>query len=215
MDDTTLATWRQEYTSTGLSEDDVADEPVTQFRTWLAQAREAGIWEPNAMVLATVGRDAAPSARMVLLKGLGADGFCFFTNYESRKGTDLDRNARCSLLFPWHPLERQVRIDGSAVRIDLAESDAYFGSRPRGAQLGAWASPQSRVVPNRQALDDGYAEMSARWPDAVDVPRPEYWGGYRVQPEQVEFWQGRSDRMHDRLRYRGTPDGWTVERLAP
>lgn len=215
MDDQTLATWRQEYTSVGLAETDLAGDPVTQFRSWLGQARLAGIWEPNAMVLATVGPDAAPSARMVLLKGLDADGFCFFTNYQSRKATDLEHSPRCSLLFPWHPLERQVRVDGVASRLPAAASDAYFASRPRGARLGAWASPQSRVVPDRQALDDGYAGVTARWPDPVDVPRPEHWGGYRVRPELVEFWQGRSDRMHDRLRYRRTRDGWTVERLAP
>ncbi|HET7327971.1 MAG TPA: pyridoxamine 5'-phosphate oxidase, partial [Nocardioidaceae bacterium] len=198
MDDWTLASCRQEYTSTGLHEDDLAHDPFAQFRGWLAQARAAGIWEPNAMVLATAGADAAPSSRMVLLKGLGDDGFRFFTNYESRKGTDLDHNARCSLLFPWHPLERQVRVEGVAVRLDAADSDDYFAARPRGAQVGAWASRQSRVVPDRQALDDGYAAVGARWPEAVPVPRPEYWGGYCVQPEQVEFWQGRSHRMHDR-----------------
>jgi len=214
MDDETLASWRHEYTSVGLSEHQLAGDPITQFGIWLAQAQEAGIWEPNAMVVSTAGA-AGPSSRMVLLKGVTPEGFAFYTNYESRKGEDLATDDRCSLLFPWHPLERQVRIDGLAVRTDPAESDAYFARRPRGAQLGAWASHQSRVVASREVLDAAYAAVSARWPHPGAVPRPDYWGGYRVRPEQVEFWQGRSSRMHDRLRYRRTRDGWVVERLAP
>lgn len=215
MDEQTLAAWRYEYTSVGLSEDQLSDEPIAQFRIWLAQAYEAGIWEPNAMVLATAGT-AGPSSRMVLLKGIDAEGFLFYTNYESRKARDLAHDPRCSLLFPWHPLERQIRIDGSAVRVAATISDAYFSTRPRGAQVGAWASAQSSVVASRDVLDAEYAEMSARWPESTEIPRPAYWGGYRVVPEQVEFWQGRSDRMHDRLRYRrDSDDGWVVERLAP
>lgn len=215
MDDQTLAAWRYEYTSTGLAEQQIADDPVVQFRIWLAQAHEAGIWEPNAMVVATAGA-TGPSSRMVLLKGIDAEGFVFYTNYESRKARDLAYDARCSLLFPWHPLERQVRVDGHAERVSTAMSDAYFATRPRGAQLGAWASAQSSVVAGRDALDSEYAEASARWSESDEIPRPTHWGGYRVVPEQVEFWQGRSDRMHDRLRYRrGEDRGWVVERLAP
>lgn len=215
MDDETLAAWRYEYTSMGLTEDQLAGDPIAQLEVWLAQAREAGIWEPNAMVLSTSG-EAGPSSRMVLLKGVDADGLVFYTNYTSRKADDLVREPRCSLLFPWHPLERQVRYDGPAARIPAVDSDAYFATRPRGAQLGAWASPQSRVVESRQALDAEYDEVSARWPEQTEVPRPGHWGGYRVAAERVEFWQGRPGRMHDRLRYRRTRDGaWTVERLAP
>lgn len=215
MDDQKLAAWRYEYTSVGLGEDQLADDPIAQFATWLAQAHEAGIWEPNAMVLATVG-PTGPSSRMVLLKGTDAEGFVFYTNYESRKARDLAHDTRCSLLFPWHPLERQIRIDGPAARVDGSMSDAYFASRPRGAQVGAWASAQSSVVTGRDVLDAEYAEMSARWPESTGIPRPAYWGGYRVVPEQVEFWQGRSGRMHDRLRYRrDAAQGWVVERLAP
>jgi pyridoxamine 5'-phosphate oxidase len=168
------------------------------------------------MVLTTVGADGMPSSRMVLLKGVGSDGFVFYTNYRSRKAVELDANPRCSLLFPWHALQRQVRIEGVARRVSREVSDAYFAGRPRGSQLGAWASPQSAVVPDRTNLDDAYAEAAERWPAPEPIPRPAHWGGYRVAAEEVEFWQGRSGRMHDRLRFRRTPtDAWLVERLAP
>jgi pyridoxamine 5'-phosphate oxidase len=216
MDDETLASWRKEYTSAGLVEADVAEDPLAQFARWLKQAYEAGIWEPNAMVLSTVGATGAPSSRIVLLKGFSAEGLVFYTNYESRKAADLENDPRCCLLFPWHPLERQVRIEGVARRVDGTTSDRYFRRRPRGAQIGAWASPQSSVVESRESLDEGYDEMAGRWPETESVPRPESWGGYRVSADRVEFWQGRPGRMHDRLRYRRTPDGgWVVERLAP
>ena len=179
----------------------------------------AGLHEPNAFVLSTVGADCTPSSRIVLLKGLDDRGFVFFTNYASRKGDDLVSNAHCALLFPWHQLERQVRVEGTATRLSEAENDAYFATRPRSSQVGAWASPQSEVVPGRAALDARYEQVVTRFGEG-DVPRPGHWGGYCVSPERVEFWQGRLGRMHDRLRYRrvatdSTGPAWTTERLAP
>ena len=212
-----LSDLRREYAAGGLHERDLDPDPVGMFRRWMQDAVRAGIHEPNAFVLATGARDGTPTSRIVLLKGLDERGFVFFTNYSSRKGDDLAVNPRCALLFPWHQLERQVRVEGAAERLSDAENDAYFATRPRAAQLGAWASPQSEVVPDRAALDARYEEMVARFGEG-DVPRPVHWGGYCVAPEAVEFWQGRLGRMHDRLRYRrgsqpGT--GWVVERLAP
>lgn len=205
-----LAALREEYTRAGLSETDLAPDPFAMFGRWFADAAELA--EPNAMVLATVSPSGQPTSRMVLLKGVDGRGFVFFTNLESRKATDLAANSRCSLLFPWHGLQRQVRIEGVAEVLDRDEVAAYFSTRPRGAQLGAWASPQSSVVTS--------AELSARY-DAVDaeypgdVPAPDFWGGYVVRPRSVEFWQGRQNRMHDRLRYRREGDAWITERLAP
>lgn len=211
----TLTELRREYTVGGLAEDDLLPEPVAMFRRWLHDATVAGLHEPNAMVVATVADDGRPSSRMVLLKGLDERGFVFFTNYASRKAAELDANPACSLLFPWHALERQVRVDGAAVRVGEAENAAYFASRPRASQIGAWASPQSQVVSSRAELDERYEEVAARYGDEAELPLPPHWGGYRVAPEMVELWQGRRGRMHDRLRYRRTPDGWVVERLAP
>jgi pyridoxamine 5'-phosphate oxidase len=210
-----MAAWRREYTAVGLYESDLADDPDTQLARWLAEARTAGLPEPNAMVLSTVGADGAPSSRMVLLKGLDDGGLVFYTNYGSRKGRDLAANPRCCLLFPWQPLQRQVRVEGVARRLSAEVSDRYFATRPRGAQLGAWASRQSTMVANREELEDAYAAAQARWADADPVPRPEEWGGFVLDPHTVEFWQGRPDRMHDRLRYRRTGEAWFVERLAP
>ena len=207
-----LAALRQEYGRAGLDEGDLAPDPITMFEGWLQDAVDAQLYDANAMVVSTVGADGAPSSRMVLLKGLGPDGFVFYTNTHSRKGEELAGNPRCALLFPWHPLERQVRVDGTAERLPQEAVDAYFAVRPRGSQLGAWASPQSRVV-TREDLAEAYAAAEARYPDAVPVP--EEWGGYLVRPEAVEFWQGRPGRMHDRLRYRRTDASWAVERLAP
>jgi pyridoxamine 5'-phosphate oxidase len=210
-----LEAWRREYTASGLSRRDLADDPDVQLAHWLAEARVAGLREPNAMVLSTVGRDGAPSSRMVLLKGLDAGGLVFYTNYASRKSLDLAANPHCALLFPWEPLQRQVRVEGVARRLATEVSDRYFATRPRGAQLGAWASAQSRVVADRAELEQAYAEVAARWPEPDPVPRPEDWGGFVVDATEMEFWQGRGDRMHDRLRYRHTGDRWVVERLAP
>jgi pyridoxamine 5'-phosphate oxidase len=208
-----LAALREEYSRGGLDLPDLDVDPVDMFTRWLRDAVDAGVHEPNAMVLATASPGGVPSSRMVLLKGVDADGFVFYTNRTSRKGVELAVNPRCALLLPWHPVERQVRVEGVATPLPRDEVEAYFHSRPRGAQLGAWASRQSSVVPSRAALAAAYARVEERFPDAVDLP--EHWGGYRVRHEVVEFWQGRESRMHDRLVYRRDGDGWTIERLAP
>ncbi|ROR89973.1 pyridoxamine 5'-phosphate oxidase [Nocardioides aurantiacus] len=210
-----LAALRQEYGDTGIEPEDLPADPVAAVRRWLDEAVEAGLHEPNAVVVATVGADGLPAARTVLLKGLDDTGFVFYTNYDSRKGRELESSGRAALLFPWHDLQRQVRVEGAVERVPPAESAAYFAQRPRGSQLGAWASPQSDPVASRAELDERYAAAEARF-EGQDVPVPPHWGGYRVAPEVVELWQGRSGRMHDRLVYRRSPgEGWTLERLAP
>jgi pyridoxamine 5'-phosphate oxidase len=209
-----LAAARAEYTRGGLVEADLLPDPIAMFRRWYDEAHAAGVHEPNAMVVATVGSDFAPSARLVLLKGVSEEGFVFYTNTTSRKGAELAGNPRCALLFPWHPLERQVRIDGTATLLPRAEVDAYFAVRPRGSQLGAWASHQSSVVAGRDELATALDAAEERYAGG-DVPTPEEWGGYVVHPEALEFWQGRPGRMHDRLVYRRTAEGWATERLAP
>ena len=213
--DQTLAALRREYGDHGLDLPDLADDPVTMFRRWLADTVAAEIHEPNAMVVATVGSDGRPSARMVLLKELDQRGFVFFTNYESRKAEEIAANPAVALLFPWQDLQRQVRVEGTATRVSHAESEAYFATRPRESQLGAWASPQSRVVASRSALDERYGGVLAQFADLDAVPVPPHWGGFRVAPEVVEFWQGRPDRLHDRLRFRQDDGTWRLERLAP
>jgi pyridoxamine 5'-phosphate oxidase len=197
-----------------LRKSDVAGEPLEQFRRWFAEAEAAGIRAPNAMALATSAPDGAPSVRMVLLKEADERGFVFFTGYVSRKAADLTENPRAALLFFWDPLGRQVRVEGRVERVDDAESDAYFATRPRGAQLAAAASHQSAPLSSREHLDDRVAELE-RDHAGSDVPRPEHWGGYRVVPEAYEFWQHRADRLHDRLRYRRDGGDWVVERLSP
>jgi pyridoxamine 5'-phosphate oxidase len=209
-----LAARREDYARGGLVESDLASDPVAMFERWYADAVAAGLHEPNAMAVATASPEGVPSSRFVLLKGVSVDGFVFFTNLGSRKGHELLANPRCALLFPWHPLERQVRVEGHAVELPRADVEAYFSSRPRGSQLGAWASHQSQVVGGRAALDEAYADAQARF-DGVDVPVPDEWGGFLVRPERVEFWQGRTGRMHDRLVYRRLDGGWATERLAP
>ena len=209
-----VAAAREEYTRGGLAESDLLADPVSMFRRWYDDAYAAGLHEPNAMVVATVSADFSPSARLVLLKGVSADGFVFYTNTGSRKGAELAGNPRCALLLPWHPLERRVRVDGTAALLGREAVDGYFAVRPRGSQLGAWASHQSHVVSGREELQAAYDEAERRF-SGGDVPTPEEWGGYLVHPEAVEFWQGRPGRMHDRLVYRRTPDGWRTERLAP
>ena len=211
--DDVLPARRAEYTRAGLLESDLTPEQFALFRRWYADADEAGLYEPNAMVVATADPEGRPSARFVLLKGLSEEGFVFFTNAQSRKGEELAANPACALLFPWHPLERQVRVDGAAEPLDRTRVEEYFASRPRNSRLGAWASRQSRVVAGRGELLAAYEEAERRFPD--EVPTPEEWGGYLVVPEAVEFWQGRPGRMHDRLVYRRTPEGWRTERLAP
>ncbi|KQV77780.1 pyridoxine 5'-phosphate oxidase [Nocardioides sp. Root122] len=213
-----LSTLREEYARGGLDVPDLAADPTAMFERWLGEAIAAGLHEPNAMVVATATPDGTPSSRMVLLKGFDADGFVFFTNQASRKGEELAANPRCALLFPWHPLERQVRVDGVAEVLDQERVDAYFAVRPRRARLGAWASHQSRPVASRAELAASYAEMEERFgaeDSGEEVPVPPEWGGYLVVPEAVEFWQGRPGRMHDRLVYRRDGDGWAIERLAP
>jgi pyridoxamine 5'-phosphate oxidase len=180
----------------------------------MQDALRAGLYEPNAMVVATVDATGTPAQRIVLLKRIDERGYVFFTNYSSRKGEELAANPRASLLFPWQQLERQVRVEGTVSRLSEAENDAYFATRPRGSQIGAWASPQSQVIPDRTTLDRRYDEVAQRFGEG-DIPRPQHWGGFCVEPEVVEFWQGRLGRMHDRLRYRRTADGWVTERLAP
>ncbi len=200
-----------------LDENDLADDPLNQFGVWFADAVGADLPEPNAMILSTVTADGTPGARTVLLKGYGPEDFRFFTNHGSRKARSIAENPRVSLLFPWHPIHRQVIIQGTAERLGRAESEAYFHTRPHGSQLGAWASQNQSSVVTREELERRFAELDARWPD--EVPCPDFWGGYRVIPTTVEFWQGRPDRMHDRLRYRrphpGESGEWVVERLSP
>jgi len=197
-----------------LGVDVVASDPFEQFRGWLDEAlKTEAIVEPNAMSVATVGANGRPSARMVLLRQWDARGFVFFTNYESRKGADLTVHPYAALLFWWGALERQIRIEGSVERVLDVESDAYFNSRPRGHRLGAWASHQSSVVPDRETLERAVADADARFPG--EVPRPPFWGGYRVVPDRFEFWQGRPNRVHDRVAYERAADGWTPARLSP
>jgi pyridoxamine 5'-phosphate oxidase len=209
-----VADLRKEYTRAGLTESDVAPDPVEQFRRWFDEALEADLHEPNAFVLATATRDGLPSARVVLLKGLDERGFVFYTNYEGRKGRELEENPRAALLFYWGELERQVRIEGTVSRVSEEESDAYYASRPRGSRLGAWASEQSRVVEGREVLESRIGDLEAEY-EGREVPRPPFWGGYRVNPAAIEFWQGRENRLHDRIVYRRESGRWKTERLQP
>ncbi|GAA4693586.1 pyridoxamine 5'-phosphate oxidase [Phytohabitans rumicis] len=198
----------------GLSRIDLAADWVTQFDRWFGDAVDSGLPEPNAMVVATADMGSRPSARTVLLKAYDARGLVFYTNYESRKGVEARANPYASLVFPWFPMRRQVVVCGPVAPVSRLETEAYFASRPRESQLGAWASPQSRVVEDRAALDQAFEEAQARYPQ--NVPVPAHWGGLRVTPDTVEFWQGRTGRLHDRLRYRRTDKGvWIIERLAP
>ncbi|RMI40267.1 pyridoxamine 5'-phosphate oxidase [Streptomyces triticirhizae] len=206
---------RVRYRAAGLGEEELADLPIEQFRRWFDDAVASGLNEPNAMVVATADATGAPSQRTVLLKGFDERGFVFFSNYASRKGREIEANPRASLLFPWHPIARQVIVTGTVTRTGRDETVAYFRTRPHGSQLGAWASEQSAPVASRAALDGMYAELAARYPEGEDVPAPPNWGGYRVAPETVEFWQGRANRLHDRLRYVRADGGWSVERLCP
>ncbi|MEV8375018.1 pyridoxamine 5'-phosphate oxidase [Kribbella sp. NPDC056861] len=210
-----LGEMRETYGLGELLEDQVNADPVQQFGVWLAQATEAGLHEPNAMVLATVDADGKPSARTVLLKGLDERGLVFYTNQQSRKADDLAANPACALVFPWHAMERQVRVEGVASKLPTDEVDAYFASRPRGSQLGAWASQQSQPVDSREELDLQYSSYERQWPEGTEISTPYFWGGYRIEPVAFEFWQGRTGRLHDRLQYKRSGDIWQLQRLQP
>lgn len=214
MESRDLAHMRAEYARAGLEEAAAGDDPLALFGRWFDEAVVAQLHEPNAMALATSTPDGRPSVRVVLLKGMDDGGMTFFTNYDSRKGLELDANPRAAAVMLWHPLQRQVRVEGAVTRLDEADSDAYFDSRPRGSQIGAVASPQSRRIAGREVLRERVAEVEQFF-EGIDVERPAVWGGYRLSPESVEFWQGRQDRLHDRLRFVRQGDSWTRERLAP
>ena len=212
-DPSQFARLRREYQSAGLAEEQLAADWPTQFGAWLADAIDAGVPEPNAMTLATADPSGRPSARTVLLKGYDERGFVCTTNLRSRKVTEALANPYASLVFCWRELHRQVVVCGTVAQLPRPEAEAYFRARPRGAQLGAWASPQSQVISSRQELEQRYAQAAVRCPD--EVPTPPDWGGLRIVPDTVEFWQGRPNRLHDRLRFRRVAEGWDIERLAP
>lgn len=207
---------REEYSSEPLDISDVDPDPFLQFRHWFKEALNSDLPEPNAMVLSTITEDGRPAARVVLLKEFNAEGFVFFTNYHSRKGRELAKNPQACLVFNWLELQRQVRVEGQAEMIPAEASTAYFQSRPRGSQIGAWASPQSRPLSSRKVLEDRLIELGEKYGDFEALPRPDHWGGYLVRPRLIEFWQGRPSRLHDRIEYRRQPDGsWQRLRLAP
>lgn len=214
--DSSIADLRQNYTLGGLVEADVDTDPLKQFQIWFQQALDADLLEPNAMTLATATPDGKPTARIVLLKEVSERGFVFYTNYESQKGQQLITNPYAALVFLWDKLERQVRIEGEVEQLSPQESEAYFRSRPRASQLGAWASEQSGVIASREVLEQKLADLQAQYQDDSAIPRPEHWGGFRVIPNRIEFWQGRPSRLHDRLVYNWQDNGsWQLTRLAP
>jgi pyridoxamine 5'-phosphate oxidase len=214
LEPTQLAALRQDYAQRGLHREDLAPDPLVQFQRWLADAVAQRLLEPNAMVLSTVDASGQPWSRTVLLKGCDERGFTFFTNYAGAKAQHLAANPRAALTFWWDALERQVNITGSVVQTSREESELYFHSRPIASQLGAWASAQSQIVPDRGELEQKFAEARLRF-EGKEIPLPDHWGGYRLEPETIEFWQGRRSRLHDRLRYSRVDGGWKIERLSP
>lgn len=211
-----IANLREDYRQATLEIDEVARNPIQQFELWFQMAVNAQLKEPNAMVLATANAQGRPSARVVLLKGFNESGFVFYTNYESRKAEEIQENPYTALVFNWLELEKQVRIEGKVEKVSEAVATDYFQSRPKGSQIGAWASPQSRVIPNRAVLEQKTAELEKIYHNSEVLPKPEHWGGYLVRPNMIEFWQGRSSRLHDRIRYTLHIDNtWKIERLAP
>ena len=219
MNNEKIAGLRRDYKARTLDVSDVASDPITQFKQWFQEALKtvhshAGV-EANAMTLATATKAGIPSARIVLLKGVDEKGFIFYTNYESRKGQELEANPQAALVFFWQELERQVRIEGQIERVESDISDQYYSSRPRRSRIGAWASPQSQVIDNRKMLENNMAELETEYGEEKPIPRPAHWGGYRVVPKAVEFWQGRRSRLHDRVRYEWQDGKWDIVRLAP
>ena len=210
-----LAEIRKNYSRQALTEESVANEPMIQFNQWLEEALEAKVEEPTAMVLSTVSGAGKPSARVVLLKDVSPKGFSFFTNYDSRKGQELQENPFASATFFWPSLERQVRIEGKVVKLAPEISDAYFHSRPKGSQIGAWASPQSKEIDSRQVIEEADKKLTEQYAAADTIPRPPHWGGYQLQPDRIEFWQGRPNRLHDRIVYEQQESVWKIKRLAP
>lgn len=210
-----IASLRRNYALKSLDEQDILVDPILQFDQWFQEARSASLLEPNAMTLATADSEGRPRARTVLLKGFDAAGFVFFTNYNSKKGQDLHQNPQACLLFSWLELERQVRIFGPVHKIAPEESTAYFQSRPKSSQIGAWASPQSQAIDDRTILEQNVERLAAAYADQDCLPRPEYWGGYCVSPIEIEFWQGRENRLHDRIQYTREGNGWNIVRIAP
>ena len=210
-----LADIRKDYTKASLDISSIDKNPIVQFEKWFKEAMDSKVPEPNAMNLATISETGRPTSRIVLLKGIQEDQFLFYTNYQSQKGKELDSNPECALNFFWPELERQVRIEGIAQRVDEQLSDAYFQSRPRASQIGAWASPQSTIIKDRQLLEDRVTEIEKRFEGQTKLPRPKQWGGFAISPFEIEFWQGRSSRLHDRLIYTKVDNEWAINRLAP
>jgi len=215
VDNQTIANLREDYQAATLDVSDVASSPFVQFGKWFQEALKSELPEPNAMTLATATPDGRPSARIVLLKGYDEQGFVFYTNYNSHKGRELEQNPQAAMVFNWLELQRQIRIEGRVEKVSPEESTEYFQSRPKGSQIGAWASPQSTIIPNRTVLENKVEELQEQYAEAERLPRPEHWGGFRIIPEVIEFWQGRSSRLHDRIQYTQAGGKWTIERLAP